>query len=284
MEIKFNNVSYAYNNNTPIKVEALKDINLNFIEGKLTSLIGRSGSGKTTIAELCNALLFPQNGKIGIGSYTLTSKGVNKKDVNKLRVNVGLVFQFPEEQFFNMTVKEEISFGMKYFKYKTNKIDTRTSEALKMVGLDDTYLERNPFTLSSGEKRKVAIASILAFNPDVIILDEPTIGLDSESKKNLIQLIRKLKTRLNRTIILISHDMEIVHAISDYIYVLDKGKIVLEGDKYFVFKQEDELKEYGIRVPKIMEFSNKVLKEKGIKIGYRDDINDLIKDIYRYVK
>ena len=285
MEIKFKDVNFIYNNKTALKKDVLKDINIEFKEGKTTSIIGRSGSGKTTLAELMNALLFPTSGTIKIGSYQLGVKGIkNNKEINKLRVNVGLIFQFPEEQFFNMTVKEEISFGMKYFKYRTSEIEKRTSDALKMVGLDESYLERNPFTLSNGEKRKVAIASILVFNPKIIVLDEPTIGLDSASKKNLLQLIRKLKTRFKKTIILISHDMELVHSISDYIYLIDKGNIVLEGDKYTVFKQEDKLKECGVRAPKMIQFSNKVLEKKGIKIGYRDEINDLIKDIYRHVK
>ena len=285
MEIKFNDVNYIYNKNSSIKNEVLKNVNIRFNEGEITSIIGRSGSGKTTMAELMNALLYPSEGNINIGSYLLTSRGIkNNKKINNLRVNVGLVFQFPEEQFFNMTVKEEISFGMKYFNYKTNDIDKRVSDALKMVGLNDDYLERNPFTLSNGEKRKVAIASIIAFNPKVIILDEPTIGLDSISKKNLLQLIKKLKQRLNKTIILISHDIELVHQVSDYIVVLDKGHVIAEGDKYSVFKQEVMLEEYGIKVPKIIEFSNKVLDKKGIKIGYRDEMNDLTKDIYRYVK
>lgn len=285
MEIKFDNVKYAYNKNSSIMKEALSDINANFKEGEVTSIIGRSGSGKTTMAELMNALLYPTEGSITIGSYLLTSKGIkNNRKINNLRVNVGLVFQFPEEQFFNMTVKEEISFGMKYFNYKTKDIDKRVSDSLKMVGLNDNYLERNPFTLSNGEKRKVAIASIIAFNPKIIVLDEPTIGLDDISKKNFIQLIRKLKLRLNKTIILISHDIELVHHVSDYVVVMDSGKVVIEGDKYSVFKEEELLKKIGLKVPKIIEFSNRVLDKKGIKIGYRDEINDLIKDIYRYVK
>lgn len=285
MEIKFNDINYVYNKNTPLKKEVLHSINLTFKEGETTSIIGRSGSGKTTMAELMNALLFPDEGTINIGSYLLTSKGINNnKKINDLRVNVGLVFQFPEEQFFNMTVKDEISFGMKYFNYKTKDIEKRVIDAVKMVGLDEEYLNRNPFTLSNGEKRKIAIASIIAFNPKVIILDEPTVGLDSISKKNLIQLIRKLKNRLNKTIVIISHDIELVHQISDHIIVLNEGDVVTQGDKFFVFKQEKLLRDNGIIVPKIMEFSNKVLDKKGIKIGYRDEINDLIKDIYRYAK
>ena len=285
MEMKFNDVNFIYNKNSSIKNEVLRNINIKFNEGEITSIIGRSGSGKTTIAELMNALLYPSEGNINIGSYLLTSRGIkNNKKINNLRVNVGLVFQFPEEQFFNMTVKEEISFGMKYFNYKTKDIEKRVIDAVKMVGLDEEYLNRNPFTLSNGEKRKIAIASIIAFNPKVIILDEPTVGLDSISKKNLIQLIRKLKNRLNKTIVIISHDIELVHQISDHIIVLNEGDVVTQGDKFFVFKQEKLLRDNGIIVPKIMEFSNKVLDKKGIKIGYRDEINDLIKDIYRYAK
>lgn len=285
MEIKFDDVNYTYNEKSTLKKEAIKNLKISFSEGKITSIIGKSGSGKTTIAELINALLFPTEGTIKIGSYIISNKGIkNNKDINKLRVNVGLVFQFPEEQFFNMTVKDEIAFGMKYFKYKTTDMEKRIIDALKMVGLSENYLKRNPFTLSNGEKRKVAIASILVFNPKVIVLDEPTIGLDSASKKNLLQLIRKLKTRFNKTIILISHDIDLVHIISDYVYVLDKGIVIAEGDKYTVFRNSEVLNEHGIKIPKIIEFSNKVLEKKGIKIGYRDEINDLIKDIYRYVK
>lgn len=285
MEIKFENVCYEYNKKNSTKNKILNSINLELKEGKITSLIGKSGSGKTTLAELSNALLIPTDGCINIGSYIVTKKGADSsKNINKIRFNVGLVFQFPEQQFFNLTVREEVSFGMKLYNYRMPEIEKRVVDSLKMVGLGEEYLDRNPFTLSNGEKRKIALASILVFNPKVIILDEPTIGLDSSSKKSLIQLLRKLKTRYNKTIVLISHDVDMVHFISDYIYVIDSGNIVLEGDKYSVFKKEQELKKYGLRVPKVIEFSNLVLNKKGIKIGYRDEINDLIKDIYRYVK
>ena len=285
MEIKFENVNYVFNDKSTKQNKVLDNVSLEFKEGKITSLVGKSGSGKTTLAELSNALILPTDGKVNIGSYLITHSGVaDSCNINSIRINVGLVFQFPEEQFFNMTVRDEISFGMKFFNYRMAEMEKRTSDALRMVGLNDDYLERNPFTLSNGEKRKVAIASILVFNPKVIILDEPTIGLDASSKKNLIQLIRKLKVRYNKTVVLISHDIDLVHSISDYIYVISEGKIVLNGDKYSVFKQIDKLKEYGLRAPKLIEFSNLVLNKKGIKMGYRDEINDLIKDIYRYVK
>lgn len=282
MEIKFNNVSYTYNPNSPIKKKALSNINLSIKEKQINGIIGRSGSGKTTLVELLNALLIPTSGNIKVDEFII-QKDKKIVNVNNLRVNIGLVFQFPEEQFFNLKVRDEIKFGMKYFDIKIDEIDDRCSEALKMVGLDDSYLNRDTFKLSSGEMRKVAIASVLAFNPKVVILDEPTIGLDSSSKKNLINLIRLLKVKYDKTVIVITHDVDLLHQISDYIFVLDNGKLVLEGDKYQVFTSE-ELLNYGLIPPKIIEFEKLVLKKKNIKIGYRDNVNDLIKDIYRYAK
>ena len=281
MEIKFNNVSFSYNVKSPLEKEVLKDINIEIENGKITGLIGKSGSGKSTMVQLINVLNFPTKGNLEVGTFIIDSKKRKIKKVNDLRVNIGLIFQFPEEQFFNMTVFDEISFGMKYFKFKTADIEKRVVNALKMVGLNKDYLYRNPITLSSGEKRKIAIASILAYNPSIIILDEPTIGLDSISKKKLVELIRTLKNRYKKTIILVSHDVDLIHQISDKIIVLNDGKVVLDGNKYDVFKHEAELKKYGIKLPKAIEFSNLVYKKTGKKIGYRDDINDILKDVYR---
>ena len=281
MEVKFNHVFYVYNEKTPLSKMVLGDINATFKEGKITSIMGKSGSGKTTLIELINALIIPTKGNIQVGSRVI-SKTRKIKNINNLRYKIGLVFQVPEEQFFCKTVKEEIEFGMKYFNKSVKSIQKHISDALIMMGLDDSYLNRNPFTLSSGEMRKVAIASVLAFNPKVIILDEPTIGLDNKSKENLIKIIKLLKNRYKKTIIVVSNDTDLLLKISDHVILLDKGKIVLEGNKYDVFKQDIE--KYSLKRPKIVEFEQLVLEKKGIKIGYRDDINDLMKDVYRYVK
>ena len=281
MEVKFNNVYYVYNEKTPLSKLVLGDINTTFKEGTINGIIGRSGSGKTTMVELINALILPTKGNVTVGSKVI-SKTRKIKNINNLRYRIGLVFQFPEEQFFCKTVKEEIEFGMRYFKKTVKSIEKHVSDALLMVGLDDSYLTRNPYTLSSGEMRKVAIASILAFNPKIVILDEPTIGLDNSSKEDLIKIIKLLKNRYHKTVIIVSNDTDMLHKISDHIVLLDKGKIVLEGSKYEVFKQDIE--KYGVKKPKIIEFEELVYKEKNIKIGYRDDINDLMKDVYRYVK
>ena len=281
MEVKFNHVFYVYNEKTPLSKMVLGDINATFKEGKINSIMGKSGSGKTTLIELINALIIPTKGNIQVGSRVI-SKTRKIKNINNLRYKIGLVFQVPEEQFFCKTVKEEIEFGMKYFNKSVKSIQKHISDALIMMGLDDSYLNRNPFTLSSGEMRKVAIASVLAFNPKVIILDEPTIGLDNKSKENLIKIIKLLKNRYKKTIIVVSNDTDLLLKISDHVILLDKGKIVLEGNKYDVFKQDIE--KYSLKRPKIIEFEQLVLEKKGIKIGYRDDINDLMKDVYRYVK
>lgn len=282
MEIKFNNVSYIYNEKTPLAKIALSDVNITFKKDKINGIVGPSGSGKTTLVELINALIVPTQGNIKVDSQVI-SKNRKISNINNLRHNIGLVFQKPEEQFFCNSVQSEIEFAIKYFHKKTKDVPKKISDALKMVGLDDSYLNKDPFSLSSGEKRKIAITSILAFNPKVIILDDPTVGLDDDSKNNLIKIIKMLNKRYNKTIIIISHDVDLLHKISDYIYVVYNGKIVLEGDKYEVFTNES-LSNYNLYPPKIIQFEQLVRKRKNIKLMYRDDINDLMKDVYRYVK
>lgn len=274
MEIKIDNVNYGN--------LILKNINLSFKSDKIYGIFGLSGSGKTTLLELINGLILPTEGIITIGDYKL-EKGKKNEDINKLRFNVGLVFQFPEEQFFNTTVKDEIAFAMKCFNYKKDKIDERILEVLKLVGLNETYLNRNPFKLSDGEKRKVAIASILVFNPKIILLDEPTIGLDDNGKEKLINIIKKLKNKYNKMIIICSKDIDILYKIVDDLVILDKGEVILNGTKDEVLDNTEILEKYKIGLPMILEFREKVMKEKNIKLDKHLDIRDLIKDIYRNV-
>ena len=283
MEIKFQDVSFVYNTINSSKDSILQNINYTFESGKVYGIIGKSGSGKTTMIQLINGLLLPTSGKVSVGKYKLQN-GSKLRNMNGLRSNIGLVFQFPEEQFFCSAVKEEIQFGMKCFNVKTDMLDKHTSDALKLVGLDDSFLDRDPFSLSHGQMRKVALASILAYNPNIVILDEPTVGLDDNDKKNLIKIIRNLKLRYKKTVIVVSHDTDFLLKITDQVLLLEKGTIKLSGDKYSVLGNEKALKASNIKVPDILAFSNLVKKKKNINIGHRDDINDLIKDIYRYVK
>ena len=278
MEVKFNDVYYSYNDKVSM---VLNGINVTFKDGSINGIIGNSGSGKTTLVELINALIIPTGGYIEVGSNVI-GKARKIKNINSLRSKIGLVFQNPMEQFFCNTVKEEIEFGMKYFKKSVKSTEKHIEQALLLVGLDKLYLNRNPFTLSSGEMRKVAIASVLAFNPKVIILDEPTIGLDNKSKNDLIKLIKLLKNRYKKTIIIVSNDNDFLLKIVDYVVLIYEGNIIYDGNKYNVFKQD--LAKYGLKRPNIIEFEQLVLDKKNIKIGYRDDINDLMKDVYRCVK
>lgn len=283
MEVKYCNVGYIYNKKTSHEHLVLEDINLEFDPGKVYAVVGKCGSGKTTLIELINGLLLPTTGHIDISTYRL-EQNQKIKDINNLRNKIGLVFQFPEEQFFASTVEKEIEFALTCFNYKKSGMEKRIKDALIMVGLDETFLNRDPLTLSHGEKRLVALASILVFNPKIIVLDEPTIGLDLPSQKNLLKIIRMLKNRYGKTVIIVSHDTDFLLKISDEVIVLENGKVVLKGNKYDVFSNSEILKRNKIKVPNIIEFSNLVKKKKNIKIGYRDEINDLIKDIYRYVK
>ena len=282
MEIRFENVSYSYLNGTPLQKDALIDVSTTIKEGKINALVGPSGSGKSTMIELINGLKLPTKGIVYVGKHKLRNN-IRIVNANKLRFDIGVVFQNPEDQFFQKTVKKEIEFGMKYFGYKIDKINERISSSLKMVGLDDSYLNRNPFELSGGEKRKIAIASVLAFNPSVVIFDEPTNGLDSTSKESLIKLIKLLKNKYNKTIIVVSHDVDTLYKFIDNVIILSNGRILLEGNKYEVFKNVDFLNNNGVKVPRIVEFIHKVELKTGKYLGNIDDVNDLIKEIYQNV-
>ena len=278
MEIIVNHLDYEIN-----QKKILDNIYIEFETGKVNGIIGKNGSGKTTLLKIMDVLLEPTDGTIKIGKYSI-EKNFERKDINKLRKQIGFLFQNTSDQFFNQTVREELEFSLYAFKYRLSEKDSRVKDALKMVDLSEKYLDMNPNELSLCEKKKVALASILIYNPKIIILDEPTIGLDFEGKKTLIKIIRMLKIRLKKTFIIATHDTDFLHKVVDNVYVLYNGKLVLQGNKYDVFKQVRLLKKYDILAPKVIEFSDRVLNKKQVRIGYRDEINDLIKDIYRYVK
>lgn len=282
MEIKFDKVSFSYLAGTPLQVDALKEVSTTIESNKINALVGPSGSGKSTMIELINGLILPTKGIVHVGNHKLRNN-IRIVNSNQLRFEIGVVFQNPEEQFFCKTVKKEIEFGMKYFGYKVDKIEERTLSALKMVGLDNSFLDRDPFKLSGGEKRRVAIASVLAFNPEVIILDEPTNGLDITSKEMLIKLIKLLKTKYKKTIIVVSHDVDTLYKFVDNVIILSNGKILAEGNKFDVFSDVKYLTDNGVKVPRIVEFIHKVEVKTGKNLGKLDDVNDLIKEIYQNV-
>jgi len=274
--VELKNINYSIGNN-----KIIQNINIKFEDEKITYLIGKNGSGKTTLLEIIDMLVKPDNGELIIDDKSINN--IKEKELVNIRKNIGLVFQNPEEQFFCETVKKELEFGMNIFKYDKKTREKRIKDSLTMVGLPEEYLNRNPMSLSRSDMRKLSIACVLALNPKIILLDEPTINLDDLNKKVLIDLLKRLKRKYHKTIIITSHDMNFILKTADYIYVINNGEKVLEGNKYDVFKNEELLK-YNILPPKIIEFSNIVRNTKNIKLEYRDDINDLMKDIYRHAK
>ena len=267
MEIILDKIKYIYGN----KINAINDVSLNMSENIIYGISGKTGSGKTTLVELIDKLIVPVSGKIVIDNCTK----------NNFRKNIGLVFQFPEEQFFETTVEKEICFALNNFNI-SNK-NKRIKDSLAMLGMDESYLKKNPFNLSNGEKRMIAIASILVYNPKTIILDEPTIGLDNKNKRIILNLLRRLNIRYNKKIIIISHDIDMLYQLVDNIIVMKDGSVFIEGEKDIVFNNIQLLESIDISVPNIVKFENIVLNNKKIKLGSYDDVKDLIKAVYRNV-
>lgn len=272
MEIKFDKVNFTYKKINYCEHEVLKNINIKLKAGKINAIVGKSGSGKTTLLELITGILKPTTGKVLI----------DEKEIDNLNnaFDIGYVSQ-DNNQFLQKTVKEELEMLLKLYNYKLKEKKKRINDSLIMVGLNEKYLNLNINNLSSGEKKKLALASALILNPSILIIDEPVIGLDRKTKEELKKIFRILKTRYNKTIIFVSNNLDFVLEVADYVYVLYDKEIVLEGKKIDVLSKTDILKKYGIIGPNITLFENLVLTKKQIKIGYRYEINDLIKDIYR---
>ena len=280
MEITFNNVTYKENVRTPLEKTYLKNFSYTFTSGKVYSIIGDSDSGKEKIGLLINAVNKPLIGTIKIGKYLNDGKYI--KNINSLRMNVGYLKENPNEFLFNKTVKSELEFGLKYFKYKLNKKNIRISEALKLVGLNEEYLKRRIDSLNISEKKKVSLASILIFNPGVIILEEPSIFLNYRDNEKLIKLIKLLKDKYNKTIILISKDTNLSYKVSDEIILLNKGSIVYAGNKS-ILEDEKVLNNINVDVPEIVKFIN-ISNKFDAKLTYTSNILDLIKEVYRNAK
>lgn len=278
MEIKVSNVNFYYNKKSGIKV--LDSINLKISHNSIVGITGKSGSGKTTLAHLMCGINIPSSGKIMIGDIVINKKNIF--DEKQLKNKIGYIAQNSESQLFNKTVREELTYSLKFLGKVA--LESKILEVLNLVGLDETYIDANPLLLSNGEMRKLSIASTLILDTDIIIFDEPTKGLDSKSINNLKRLIKNLKNNFGKTVIVISRDVEFIHAICDEVIIMNAGKVLVFGNKYDVFKSVDLLKNYNLPIPKMIEFSTVVLDKKNIKIGYRDEINDLLKDIYRYVR
>lgn len=271
MSIEINHLEHVYNAGTPFEHSALHGIDLSIPEGKVTAIIGQTGSGKSTLVQHLNGLLIPSAGTLDICGFHIQPL-LKIKDVKALRKEVGLVFQFPEYQLFEETIEKDIAFGPKNFGVEEEKANELVNKILPMVGLDESYLQRSPFELSGGQKRRVAIAGILVLDPKVLVLDEPTAGLDPQGAKEMMSLFMDLNRIHNKTILLVSHDMEHVMRYCDHVIVLDHGKVLQESDVHTFFEHPEWMIKVGINPPAIIRLKL-MLKEKGFLIP--DEILDL---------
>lgn len=278
MEIIFDKVKYIINKGTPLEKTILNDVSFRINKCGIYSFLGASNSGKSAIGDLIQALYAPTNGSVKVSTRDANNKISN---VKKLRFDVGYVFNNPYEMFINNTVEKELTFALKYFNYKTNKSSMRCVDALKLVGLDEEYLKLDPQILNLVDAKKVALACVLIYNPNIIILDEFTSSLNYEDKKELIRVLRLLKTKYKKTIILLSKDTTFSYEVSDYNYIMSYTKIVGEGDKT-ILENKELLEQYNLEVPKIVNFIY-LCNKKGHYTHYTSNILDLIKEVYRNV-
>ena len=264
MAITFKSLSYIYDEGMPYAHHALKDINLNIEEGKTTAIIGKTGSGKSTLVEHLNALLVPSSGSLEIED-TIILPGKKNKGLKALRKKVGLVFQFSEYQLFEETILKDVAFGPKNYGASEQEAIAKAKLALKMVGIDESYYETSPFDLSGGQKRRIAIAGILALEPKIIVLDEPTAGLDPKGSQEMIDLFVKLNKKAGITVILVTHDNEIVYNYADNTVLMADGEVRYSGNTLELFNDKEKVKVFNILEPKILSVKN-ALNDKGFKI------------------
>lgn len=267
MSIKIENLTYVYNPGSPFETKALDDVNVEIESGEFIGLIGHTGSGKSTLTQHLNGLIKPTSGKIIISGTDITDKSVKLRDIRK---KVGLVFQYPEHQLFEETIYKDIAFGPMNLGLSESEVEERIKEAMEFVKLPYEELkDRSPFELSGGQRRRVAIAGVFAMKPEVLILDEPTAGLDPRTRDEILEEIKMLHSKYKNTVILVSHSMEDIAKLVDRIIVMHRGKVALLGNPREVFQQVETLESIGLGVPQI-SYLIRALKAKGIEL--REDI------------
>lgn len=248
MQIKFESVNHIYNANTPMERRALYNIEFDLPKGQFLAIIGHTGSGKSTLIQHMNGLLKPSSGNIKVGDKVIKSDDKNR-DLREIRQHVGLVFQFPEYQLFEETIERDIIFGPMNYGVSEEEAIRRAHDVIQMVGLDIEMLGRSPFNLSGGQMRRVAIAGILAMDPDILVLDEPTAGLDPRGQFEIMEMFYKLNKEYGKTIVLVTHDMDLVAKYAEEVIVMNKGGLTIKGTPKNVFKQVDLLRTCGITLP-----------------------------------
>ncbi|NLB32590.1 MAG: energy-coupling factor transporter ATPase [Tissierellia bacterium] len=258
MSIRTENIKYVYSEGTPFRTLALDDINITINQGEFVGIIGHTGSGKSTLIQLFNGLELPSEGKVVVDG---TIVGDDKKKLKLIRQTVGLVFQYPEYQLFEETVAKDVGFGPLNLNLSQEEIDYRVKEALELVGFNfDKIKDASPFDLSGGQKRRVAIAGVLAMKPDYLILDEPTAGLDPAGRNEIFGQIKKLHEKFNVTVVLVSHSMEDIAKLVNRVIVLSKGKIHMEGTPKEIYSQAEELQKIGLGIPQIASIVKELRK------------------------
>ncbi len=262
MLIELDKVSHVYQDENNVK--ALTNINLEISRGEFIGIVGHTGSGKSTLVQLFNGLIIPSSGTVKVNGKNITNEKSNLKETRR---HVGLVFQYPEHQLFEETVYKDIAFGPKNLGLKKDEIQERVKEVMGLVGLDyQEFKDRSPFNLSGGQQRKVAIAGVLALKPDVLVLDEPSAGLDPQGRKQLSELLKYLYRELKMTVILISHRMEEIAELASRVIVMHQGEIVIDDNPVEVFSKELELHKLSLDLPQITEILHR-LDEKGLKVN-----------------
>jgi len=266
MDITFEKVGYSYSAGTPFENRALYDVNLNIPDGSYTALIGHTGSGKSTVTQHLNALLKPTEGSVTIGDRIITNKS-NNKNLKGLRKKVGIVFQFPESQLFEETIAKDIAFGPMNFGVSEADAMAIVRRVLPLVGLDESFMERSPFDLSGGQMRRVAIAGVLAMEPEVLVLDEPTAGLDPAGRREIMNMFNQLHIDNGLTIVLVTHQMNDVATYADHVVILEKGTVVRMGPPAEIFKDAAWLQEKQLGLPSALAFLDTLSKKTGIDFG-----------------
>ncbi|MEY8367439.1 energy-coupling factor transporter ATPase [Anaerovoracaceae bacterium 42-11] len=282
MSIQVRNLSHIYSKGMPDEQKALDNINFNIYDGEIVGIIGHTGSGKSTLLQHLNGLLKADSGSIEIDGVDITKPGVSMRDIRK---KVGLVFQYPEYQLFEETVALDVAFGPKNLGLSPEEVDSRVKEGLELVGLSyEDMKDRSPFELSGGQKRRVAIAGVIAMKPHVLILDEPTAGLDPGAHKDILSMIEEVHESQNNIILFVSHNMADVAALSDKVLVMDEGKLVMAGTPKEIFAQRDRLAAIGLSVPPVTELMYR-LKERGIPAAENIlDIKEAAEVLYEYLQ
>lgn len=260
--IRTDHLTMTYGVNTPFEKVAVNDLNIEIMEGEFLGIIGHTGSGKSTLVQMLNGLITPTSGKVLLRDKDINE---NKKKLREVRFQVGMVFQYPEYQLFEETVYRDIAFGPTNMGLTGDELDKRVRESARFTGLKDKLLDKSPFDLSGGEKRRAAIAGVIAMDPDVLILDEPTAGLDPQGRDKLLNQILSYHKERKNTVILVSHSMEDIARVADRILVMNKGNAEILAPKREVFAQGERLEKMGLRVPQITKITQ-LLQKKGIDL------------------